>query len=368
MSDHLDRINHAFPSNINESYDSDGDCGTSGLDFDPLDQTAGTTCGDNADQCDSGSSSYGLVDIDGDGRCSLLAGDTYNLDLGADFRDGEAQGDPDGTILSACDVINTEPEVDAIYGAACAGDDDGDGVENTLDLFPFNGAESADFDGDCEGIVSDYDAVDAGNGCGDNSDSGVTFTGTLTSLYSASGFSDGGAYVVPEAPALANLTYDLDITIDQATGNYSSATIRLNGTFSTVGVASIPGFAQQTFTFTDAVYNLTIADDVAISINTAKDSLGTYQPTGSGSIVINGGAADPATDVVGSTPTQPIPTLAPSLVSGTAVCTGGSCASLTPELISFADISYTITGGNLDSTVNVEFLSNTNGTAYLVFE
>lgn len=152
-----------FPNNNTEFADSDEDCGLNGIP--DTAENAGSNCGDNADQCDE-SNTYGYTDGDGDGLCATTPSDDYAIDLGADYDDSNAD------ISSVCQLSDSSDSAEqaayAIYQEACEADIDLDGVLNADDLFPRNGTEWDDTDGDCGG--GPFNETTDGNGCGDNSD------------------------------------------------------------------------------------------------------------------------------------------------------------------------------------------------------
>ena len=337
-----------FPLNPLEWADSDGDCGVSGVDFDPLDTDAGNGCGDNSDDCPNG---YGLIDEDGDGSCQLLAGDVYDTGLGIDFRDVDivacADCLPAADVRSVCDLREaTDPFDQAEYTPFeldCNQDADGDGFINDEDAFPSDADEWADFDGD---------------GTGDNSQTEYLFTGTLQTLYSASGF-DTGFYNTPVGSTIL-IDYTVTVTINPVNDTVVGSSFELDGSLSTLSAAAIPPFARQSWTFTDAVFandsgtvvqNLTINRD---SDNRITDFAFTV------TVNASGGPADDGDPLAGVAP----PANGASLQSGTMVCGGGSCGSFFDDIIHYVDISLSSDGVSSSESLRFEFKSDSGSTAY----
>ena len=170
--------NDAFPLDINESVDSDGD----GI-------------GDNADPDDDNN---GILDVDEGVTAAPTTDDT----------DGDGFND----IADNCPLIfnpsQTNSDVDA-DGDACDSDDDNDGTADTADAFPLNAAEQSDNDRD---------------GTGDNADTDDDNDGLLDSAEDA-------AAADPDADGIIN-RFDTDSDNDGALDKSDFApydnTIRLN--------------------------------------------------------------------------------------------------------------------------------------------
>ena len=130
--------NDAFPTDPNEWLDTD------------LDGT-----GNNADTDDDGDN---VLDPD----------DLFPLDVSewADT-DNDGLGDNTDNCPQVANVSQEDMDVDEI-GDQCDADTDGDGVENALDVFPFDSTEALDYDAD--GIGNNADPDDDNDGFADIND------------------------------------------------------------------------------------------------------------------------------------------------------------------------------------------------------
>ena len=162
----------AFPNDVTESIDTDGD-----------------GVGNNADNDDDGDgvidifdhypliSLDGLVDTDGDGKPNNCDDSCLSLGMTAD-NDDDADGVSDENDVFPLDTTETlDTDFDGIGNNADT-DDDGDGVADTDDAFPLDANESADSDNDGVGDNADIfpndstETLDSDeDGLGDNADS-----------------------------------------------------------------------------------------------------------------------------------------------------------------------------------------------------
>ncbi len=164
----------ACPSNINEQINSDADAFCDGEDLFIFDSSEWADSdsdgvGNNGDMCDLDSGTnftYGSVDSDGDGFCALLAADSYAINLGIDYDDGDAG------INSVCFDDSVSEQDKVVFG--CLADLDEDGIadisDNCIAVANFNG-QNDDLDGDDLGDVCDPD-ID-----GDGATNGVVTNG-----------------------------------------------------------------------------------------------------------------------------------------------------------------------------------------------
>lgn len=174
------------------------------------------------------------------------------------------------------------------------------------------------------------------------------FTGTLDILETYSGFG-GGSWGPSDSPAVSSLDYIVTYTANF--GTFQSLTIELNGSLSTAGSPTVPPFAQQTWTFTDALYTINSANVTTSS---------TWSPdfsTLSGNALVNGGSQSPGAGAAGT------------LTSGTAVCGGGSCASFTPSnFLSQLTLDFALDANNtfaeISHSLALDFFSNSGATGY----
>ena len=152
VSDDID----SHDSDANESVDSDGD----GIGDNSDSDVDGDGYGNDYDEFPTDSSEW--ADNDGDG-----VGDNSDEDDDTcDYADGTDLGDTDNDNTTA----NETATCGTFTGLGSSAYDffPGDGVNDSVDLFPFNPAETADNDGDGFGNNMDYD--DDNDGIGDGSD------------------------------------------------------------------------------------------------------------------------------------------------------------------------------------------------------
>lgn len=347
-----------FPQNPNETADSDGDCGAGPFPG----ATDGDGCGDNSDQCPNG---YGIIDQDGDEVCAVRVGDTYNTSQGSDIKDDpNLSGVPAATVTTVCELEGETDPVDVAlfttYGASCLGDSDGDGVPDGDDAFPDNSSEWADFDGDCG--ATPIAGAAAGDGCGDNSDTEYSYSGTLLSLYNASAFS--GSVYTEEPEHSVSVDYELLININPANDAVVGTGFEIDGSFSTIGSGTVPGFAQQTWTFVDAVFS----NDNNVGTETVtvtRDAQNRIQSIVV-NVVVNGGPSQENDALVTGLP--PLGAVLTSNIATSMTCAGGSCddGTFPKDKISYVVMTANDDGDTATSSFGFEFKSNSGGTAYSV--
>jgi hypothetical protein len=175
------------------------------------------------------------------------------------------------------------------------------------------------------------------------------FTGTLNSMDAGSSFSAGGAY------ADAAIAPDLDYTLTYVanSGAFVSLSLALDGSFTTVGDPAQPPFSQQTWTFTNAVYDLGVNQTNSAGFNGDWSQM-IGDVTGGGGMT---GFVPGASTVSGTG-------------DGTGVaCTGGSCESFDgANLVSRFDLDFILDPNNTFAEIShdfqIEFASTSGGTGY----
>jgi hypothetical protein len=180
-----------------------------------------------------------------------------------------------------------------------------------------------------------------------------TFDGSFVDRLDGSGFTTG-----TYDPTLGSVSLDYSLAVDANFGAYVGSRITLNGTITTAGAVGVPKFAQQTFTFTDAVYTITgtgtsavvPAPNPTLSYATAVGTVDTANDVGyDGDALQTAGAGNGA------------------LTGGTAVCTGGSCTSFDLNSLFALDAAYAVEFGTFipqGSDVAINFLSTSGSTGY----
>ena len=179
-----------------------------------------------------------------------------------------------------------------------------------------------------------------------------SFSGSLNFLSTASGFSGGGVFS-PADVQNSLLSYTVDLVYNAGTQSVVSMDVTLDGSFGTTGSGTVPPFAQQTWTLTNAVYSIDTADFTTAVTNFAPDFSSL-----TGSFAVNGGAL---AALPGSS--------ASSLTSGSAVCGGGSCGSFDPNgLLSALNLDFVLNPNAgfavVDSSFAVAFVSTSGNTGY----
>jgi hypothetical protein len=180
------------------------------------------------------------------------------------------------------------------------------------------------------------------------------FTGTMDTLSAGSAYA-GSTYseVAYDVPQPVANSIDYTYTLVTNFGAFVSASVELNGQFSTLDATGIGQFAENTWTFINAVYDLTGA-----ATDTTASVIGAYEFL-DGTVETNGGVGGSIGAVTATS----------TLTGGTAVCVGGSCGSLTPGILSHSDLNYYVEFGTflpVDVDLTVEFVSPSGGTGYIM--
>lgn len=193
-----------FPGDPTRTTDSDGDGVDDTLDYAPNDPDIQTICDDLTADPGERIAAGCNVDSDNDGVSDATDVFPFNPNESAD-RDADCPSSereaPGNMAVDAGEGCGDESDVFPDDTNELA-DSDSDGVGDNGDVFPNNPNESGDFDGDCpvaQTTAPGNLAIDAGDGCGDNTDISYCYTfanNTITSGQVSGDFTSIGTAVL----------------------------------------------------------------------------------------------------------------------------------------------------------------------------